>query len=764
MSEELSVVGRRLPRPDAALKATGAAQFTADIRLPGMLVGKVLRSPYPHARIVRIDTSAAEKLPGVAAVLTRDDVPEKSFTVFTFDLFTPWPFRPELKDQHVLSEKARFIGDPVAAVAAVDEATAETALALIKVDYEPIKPLISVSEATKEGSPRIHDHAERNAADRSIYAFPVGNVEKAMQEADHIVEQTFSTTRQRHGQLEPTTCIAHFGSDGRLTVWSACQTMHAAKRKIAELFDLPPGMVRWITPHIGGNFGQKLSLTAEPICIALAKKTGRPVKLQYSREEDFIATESRQPFVMTGKMGVRKDGTIAALHARGVLDAGAYFTQSRASATVGLGKFFGLYRCAHMAGEAEIVYTNTPVCGGMRGYGDAEMMFVLEQLVDMAAEKLGMDPVDFRLQNIRRAGEPSDPPYILIEHSALDKCIKRGAQMIGWREKRVLPKQGVVRRGIGMACNTHVSGAQSGLLEFSTAFVKLNADGSATVTVSPCEMGQGILGVLAQIAAEELGLRIENVNMVTGDTDVTGFDVGSHASRSTYVTGGAVVQAARQVKGQLLEGAAKALGVAADTLAVRDGRVYVRDAPEKGISVAEVTRNVTYNFKGENLNIAGKAANLPQKSPPFQAAFAEVEVDTETGQVKVLKVLVVADIGRAINPMTVEGQFQGGIMQGIGFALLEDFIFDPASGLVITDNFDGYRLPTVGDVPDIEVALVEEPVASGPFGAKGLGELSIIGIAPAIANAIYNAIGVRLTELPMTPERVLNALSGKGKG
>ncbi|MFC1938245.1 xanthine dehydrogenase family protein molybdopterin-binding subunit [Chloroflexota bacterium] len=761
MSQELSVVGKRLPRPDGAEKATGTAKYTVDIKLQGMLIGKVLRSPYPHAKILKIDKSKAEKLPGVEAVITAEDVPKK---LFNASIFIPELLPPQAKailDQYILNDKARFVGDAIAAVAAINARTAEEALKLIEVEYEELAAVFDPIEAMKPEAPRIHDFADGNIAQHVPFPFPMGDVKKGFEEADYIIEDTFRTSKQKHFQLEPGACVASFDANRRLTVWSPCQLMHAAKRKIAWLFDIPQAMVKWLTPHIGGAFGSGGAVYIEPICIALAKKTGKPVKLELSREQDTVARGSRQPTIATQKIGVRKDGTITALHTRVIADAGAYITLSGGATFFCMGWFLERYRCFNLDGEGDVVYTNTSVAGPMRGYGNPEAMFSLEQLIDMAAEKIGMDPMEFRLKNIKGSGEPSIPPNIIIENSALDECIKVGAERIDWKEKRNRIKECIKRQGLGMACSSHVSCAQSGILEHSNAFININADGSVIVSVSPCEMGQGILGPLAQIAAEELGLRYEDIKIVAGDTDATLFDIGSHASRSVYVIGNAVIGAAREAKGQLLERAAKTLGVSADELAIKDRLIYLRKAPEKGISVAEVAKAAIYNFEGQCLNISGKCSFSPPQSPPFNAAFAEVEVDTETGEVKVLKLVIAADCGRAINPMNVEGQYEGGAIQGLGFALTEDFVVDMNTGTTLTDNFNTYKIPRTPDMPEIEVILVEQPVHSGPFGAKGVGELAMICIAPAIANAIYDAVGIRVKELPITPERVLNALQAK---
>ncbi|MFC1979448.1 xanthine dehydrogenase family protein molybdopterin-binding subunit [Chloroflexota bacterium] len=758
MSQEFSFVGKRIPPPDRAEKATGSAVYGADIKLPGMLVGKVLRSPHPHAKIMRIDTSKAENLPGVKAIITKDDVPKKAFNV---TILPHYMLPPELRgdplDQYVLNDKVRFIGDAVAAVAATNESIADKALELLDVEYEELPAVFDPIEAMKPDAPKIHDFSEDNVSVHLSFPFPTGDVEKGFQEADSIVDATFRAMNQDHCPLEPTVCVASFDTDGRLTVWSPCQIIHPAKKVIAYIFDIPEGKIRWLTPHIGGAFGAKQSLTAEPICIALARKAGKPVKLESTRAEELTAFESRERVIQNGKLGVKNDGTITALQTKVIADAGGYLTHSSVTTFINMRGFLhGAYRCPNTAAEADVVYTNTPIAGGMRGYGDSGGVFTMGQLIDMAAEKVGMDTVEFVLKNIKRAGDPSLVPFLTLEDSGLEDCIKLGAEKIGWKGKKAKKKEGVKRRGIGMACGAHNTTAYPVAVEHSSATIKLNPDGSANLVVGSCEMGQGILGSLVQIAAEGLGINAGDIHVIAGDTDITQFDAGSHASRSLYVMGNAVLEAAREAKGQLLERAGKTLGVPVEELDVKESRIYVKSAPEKGLPVAEVAQNAIYNFEGESLNISGRSSlEAKQLSPSFIAIFAEIEVDTETGKLKVLRIVIAADVGRAINPMTVEGQLEGAAIQGLGYALTEDFAFDKNTGVPISDSLESYKIPSTLDLPNIEVILVDRPVPSGPFGAKGAGEIGLVCVAPAIANAIYDAMGIRVKELPMMPERII---------
>ena len=761
MSDELSVVGKRVPRWGAYDKVTGTAKYTVDIKLPGMLVGKVLTSPHPHARILRIDKSKAEKLPGVEAVITFEDVPKKLFNPDRSDLLLFHP-EGELKDMYVISEKARFVGDRIAAVAAVDTATAEKALELIKVEYEVLPAVFEPIEAMKPGAPTIHDFAKNNISLHMKFPVAWGDVEKGFQEADCVVEETFRTSKQHTSQLEPCACVASFGADGRLTIWSPGQHAFLQKRKLAEIFDIPEGMIRWITPHIGGSFGKYSGFGVEPICVALAKKAGKPVKLEYSREEDLFGTETRQTYVATGKIGVKKDGTITALQEKLIVHGGAYFTHNSSTTAVNMGGFTGLYRCPNVAAEADCVYTNVPTSGGVRGYGSGEGHCVLEQLVDRAAKKIGMDPMELRLKNIKKAGDPSSTG-LPMETCTLEELIKLGAEKIGWKEKKSKKKEeGAKRYGIGMGIMLDVSGAQPFNTQHRNAYMKFNEDGSANLIVSMSDLGQNIGGALAQIAAEVLGIRYEDIHIVTGDTDCTLFDTGQHASGSCYQLGNAVMRAAEEAKKQLLERAARKLEVAVDELEVKDRRIYVKSDIKKGISVGEVTKKAIYNFEGEHLDISGKGSFSPTENPPpLAAVFAEVEVDTETGEVKILKILDITDCGRAINPTTVEGQVEGGIGLSVGYCLAENYFINKQTGVLESDNFNSYKIPSALDMPETEVILYEEPASSGPFGAKGIGQSTIIPVTPAIANAIYDAVGVFITDMPVTPEKILDALKRK---
>ena len=781
MAGKFSVAGQRVPRRDAPDKATGAAQYTVDIKLPGMLYGKVLRSPYPHARVLEVDVSRAERLPGVKAVLTPKDLPNRLFNCAMSNaviegapvvaeagnkhhdqeggLTETAAFVGDVLDQRVLTDRARFVGDAVAAVAAVSEAVAEEALDLIEVRYEKLLAVFDPGEAMEPGAPQVHDAAEGNVVAHDSFGFGE-DVKKGFAESDYVVEGVFHTSKQKHAQLEPSSAVASFDPGGGLTVWSPAQAPQAMRKIVAGLFDIPEKNIRWFSPFVGGAFGHYTSLWAEPICVALAKKAGLPVKLAYTREEEFVTTDSRQPAVFTARMGVTKDATIKALTQEVVTDAGAYCCHAASTTAASMAWLLNLYRCENREAQADIVYTNTPYTGGMRGYGNPRGMFVLEQLVDMASEKIGMDPVEFRLKNIRGSHEPSWIPGLLVESSGARECLIRGAQKLGWPKKKARKKLGIKRRGVGVATCIHSSSAYPFLLERSDAVVKLNPDGSVHLLISPVEIGAGTVDTCAMIAAEELGLRPERIRVFHGDTDLDVVELGTFSSRSVYVLGMAVLQAARDAKTKALARAADKLDVSPEVLVVRDGSIYVHNAPKRRLSFAEVAADgASGDQAGETEGIVGHASHLPTNSPIFQACFAEVEVDTETGVIRPLRLVIAHDIGYAINPMAVEGQLEGGAIMGVGYALTEEFALDQQTGKVITDSFATYKIPSMLDCPRIDVILVETPVASGPYGAKSVGESGMICVAPAIANAVYDAVGVRVMELPITPERVLRELA-----
>ncbi|MBI4318335.1 MAG: molybdopterin-dependent oxidoreductase [Chloroflexi bacterium] len=755
----LSVVGRSVQRVDAVAKVTGEAEYVGDIQLGHMLTGKVLGSPYAHARIVRIDTSRARRLPGVHAVVTFEDSPKVRWNAAGFP-----PARGAMltEDQYILADKARFVGDAVAAVAAADDDTASEARELIDVEYEPLPAVFDLHEAMAQGAPLVHA-AEKNIS--RYLPFSRGSPEDGFREADYVAEDTYVTPRSFPCSLEPCgASIAAFDQSGRLTVWSSTQMPHLVRGIIAKAMNVPIGRVRVIKPFVGGAFGSRLGTVNEPICALLAQKAGRPVKLQYTREETFLATQCRHPSIICLKTGVKKDGRITARQMTAYLDTGAYATHTPSFTRPFAGFFLGMYTCVNARYDVYAVYTNSPPCGAYRGYGNPQVVFAVESQVDDIARAIGVDPLEMRLKNHPCKGEPG-PHGWPIESCGLEEAIQRGAASIGWNEKRG-GREGsgpTKRRGVGMAYMMHSSGTLPGLPETAGAIVKLNEDGTANLVFSSSDAGQGSATMLTQVAAEELGVRFEDVmiTLVT-DTDIMPFDVGSHASRSTYCSGNAVREAAAHARRQLLAQAGEMLEVSPEDLEVREGCIRVKGSADMYLTVGMVSREAQYGRGGHQ--IIGVASQEPPGNPPVYAAqFAEVEVDTRTGVVEVVRFAAAHDVGVAINPTNVEGQIEGALHQGVGYAITEEYRLDEKTGQPLQRDFRDYKLLTAVDMPEIDSIVVEAACNTGPFGAKSIGESGLVATAAAIGNAIYDALGIRLREIPFNAEMVLRALH-EGEG
>ena len=748
MAEEFFAVGKSFPRKDSLEKAIGDGLFGADIRMPRMLVGKILRNPYAHARILRVHTEKAERLPGVKSVLTAKNTTTRPFNSAVY--------QEQLENQRIFDDEVRFVGDAVAGVVAVNEEVAEVALGLIEVEYKPLPAVFDPVESMRPCAPRVHSTPDNNIAAHLDFGW--GDIDAGFKEADYVFEDTFSTSGQKHCQLEPDACIARYGLDGQLSVWTPTQEPHITRFKLARLFDLRESQVRIINPLIGGGFGARNALSIEPWCVAMALKVkGRPVRLQYTREEDFVTRVNRFPMIYNLKIGVKKSGSLVAMRADVVADAGAYATHVPGVVALSGSFLLSRYKCQNTKFLADVVYTNKQPAGAFRGYGNPQATFGLEVMMDRVAEQLGVDPVEIRLNNHLGVG---DIGLFQIPFSSvgIDECLKKGAEAIGWKEKMSRTNvQLTHRRGVGVAISTHGSGGWPAILEHTASLITINPDGSANLILGSTDMGQGCWTSLSQIAAEELGIRFEDIIVIRPDTSVSLYDSGSHASRQVYVAGTAVKIAAANAKRQLLERASKVLSVSVNDLEAKNGEIYIKNAPEKSVAIRQLAADSIVKM-GACGQIIGRSSYEPKSNAPsWQATFAEVEVDIETGQVKVVKLVVAHDIGRAINPAIVEGQIQGAALQGIGYTLTEDLLLTK-DGKIPNPNFTDYKIPSTLEVPDIEVILVESNDPTGPFGAKGVGEQGLVNVAPAIANAIYSAIGKRFKELPITPETILRVL------
>ena len=762
MQNELRVVGKRVPLKESYEKVTGKAEYCTTVSLPGMLVGKILRSPHAHARVLKVDDSKAEAIPGVKAVVSGKDVPQK---IYTLNVMTYQLPEGEPQDMFLFGNRVRYVGEAVAAVAAVNEEVARAALAAIEVEYEVLPAVFDIEGAVREGASLVHEQVPSNTPIPPTPVFCYGDIEKGFNESDVVVEGVFGTSKQIQAGLENACSVADY-SDGRLTVWSQIQLPHMAKRMIAYLFDLPESAVRVIQPYAGCGFGAGTDMCAEHIAAALSIKAGVPVKVKLYRNEDFSNRITREHIAKIHmKMGVKQDGTPKALQARYTGDAGAYACKIASGCGVALAANITEYEFESMHQEIEAIYTNHLACGAMRGFGGMQSSFVRETLVDEACEKIGMDPISFRKKYHRDVGGLGWFPDTAISSCGLDECLDVGAEKIGWKEKWGKDRSvGPVKKGVGVAAMGWLSGAQPMLLEHSNATLKFNEDGGCSLIVSPGNLGQGVAGSLAQIAAEAMGIDFDDVKVVLGDTDVTGFDIGTHASRGCYCIGLAVLKAAGMAKEKFLARAAAKLEVAAEDLVIEDKKIFVKSDPGKSVDYKDIAFDLIYNYERNCQQLVIHATVEPAEfAPPWQAGFADVEVDTQTGVVKVIQWVTAHDIGKAINPTVVEGQLEGGTSQGLGFALFEDPIISPENGAMLTDGFDKYKIPTTLDMPDHEAVLVELGDPTGPFGAKSVGESGLFLQAPAIANAIYNAVGVRMRDVPMTPEKVLAALKAKAQ-
>ncbi len=767
---ETKVVGKSINKIDGIYHATGVTEFTDDFFMFGMLYGKILRSPHSHALIKDIDTTEAKNLSGVKAALTWKDMTRNIHATAGQGYPEPSPY-----DTFVLDKKVRYVGDMVAAVAAESPEIAEKALSLIKVDYEILPSVFDPREALKEGAPVIHDEQEAHIPipveykpDRNIASsvdIKIGDIEKGFKEADFILEGTCHSHRAQHCAIEPHSTITYFDERGRLVIRTSTQVPFHVRRIVSFALNIPVKNIRVIKPRIGGGFGSKQEVLLERICAALTLKTGKPVKLTFTREEVFACSMSRHPQYNSLKTGVKKDGTITAIDLHVINDTGAYGGHALTVLCNGANKALPLYKCDNINFEGKAVYTNNPISGAYRGYGVPQTIFSLEVQIDEMAEKTGMDPLEFRKKNHIKMGETSPVFKALgegtegfdqyIETPGLEKCIEIGAKEINWHEKRKAhdTDKPYLKRGVGMACLLQGSGIPG--VDMASANMKINDDGSFNLLLGATDIGTGSDTIMAQIAAEVLSTDPEDIIVYSSDTDMTPFDVGAYACSTTYVSGGAVRKTAEGIKKQILEVAAKFLAAPVEDLLCENKKV-VWKKEKKEVTYKEIAVHSLY--LKDQFQIAFTGSNTTEQSPnPFAAHFVEVEVDIETGFVRVVKYVATVDCGTAINPKLATGQIEGAVLNAISFALTEEYKF-ASTGKMLNANFGEYKIFTMADLPEIVPILVPTFEPSGPFGAKSVGEIGICGALPAISNAIYNAIGVRFRESPFTPEKILKGL------
>ncbi|ANK76866.1 dehydrogenase (plasmid) [Ensifer adhaerens] len=757
---EFKIVGKSVKRDDVLEKVTGEAQYTGDIKLPGMLHGKIKRAAIAHARIKSIDVSKALAYPGVKAVLTHETVPR------VLHYGSPHPRSASCtKDQYILDDKVRFWGEGVAAVAAISEEIADEALDLIEVEYEPLPAVFEPEDAAQPGAPLIHDVGPGGNLVLDPVRVNRGDIDKGFAEADFVLEGTFAGGRPHPAYMEPNVCIADWDGSNKLTFWTSTQTSFMVRGILAEVLGLPLTKVRVLVDHMGGGFGAKQDLFQhEFLCALLAKETRRPVKMEFTRHETFVAGRSRHPCRIWLKQGFKNDGTLVARDMKLVYDSGAYGSHGPGVTIVGTTAATSLYRCENVRLEGRCVYTNTPINGAFRGYGVVQSYYALDIQMDEAAERLGMDPAELKLKNVVGAGDIAPSGHPILGHG-LEICLKHGIDVLDWkalwnRDRAPDPKRPHIRKGWGIGCEMHGSSAYPGIKEQGNATVKVNEDGTVTLLTGAAGLGTGAHTALAQIVAEELGVRFEDVGVIHGDTDVVPWDIGAFASHTTYLVGTAAKMAAGKVRAAVLARAAMKLQVSPDEIDLSEGKVFLIAEPDRSMTVSEAmgpSRGIPA------ANIVANGTYEPTKSYSFAAHFTEVDVDTETGIVEVKRVVPVHDVGRVIHPIAAQGQIEGGIQQGIGHTLTEDYVIDKKTGRSLNAGLVDYKMPLSMDMPDIETIILEAaPDPGGPWGAKGVGEDPIIAIGPSIANAIHDAIGVRFHHYPITPEDILKALREKG--
>ena len=761
---ELKTVGKPERRVDSVKLATGRGTFVDDIALPGMLHARILHSPHAHARIGRIDATPARSLPGVACVLTHEDVPRVPYTTAG----QGWP-EPSPYDTVMLDRKVRFVGDRVAVVAAEDPELAQRACEAIKVEYELLPAVFDPEAAIEPGAPLIHDEADAKGikdAARNLAAAleaEVGSVAKGFAEAERIFEHTYRVPYVQQSSIEPHIAITWLDEDHRLIVRTSTQVPFHVRRILAPLLGIPIRRIRVIKPRIGGGFGGKQEILIEDLCGMLTLRTGRPLRLEYTREEELSAARTRHPQILTLKSGVR-DGRFTAIELRVLENTGAYGTHALTVMSVTGNRALSLYRCPNLRYEARAVYTNLAVAGAYRGYGCPQGFFALESHVDEVALALGEDPLEFRRRNHVQQGDEQPIAAILgegreghkqvIRSCGLPQAIQLGAKAAGWGKKRKrADSDGPLRRGLGMAIVMQASGIPG--VDMGAASIKMNEDGSFNLLIGATDIGTGSDTMFCQIAAETLGVAVEKIIPYSSDTDMTPFDPGAYASSTTYISGRAVEKAARSVLAQILEVGGRLLKEDPARLRAHDGKVCAKDG--RFVTYEQVCLSSLY--QENQFQIMGTASHMSYDSPPpFAAVFAEVEVDTETGLLRVLKLVEAVDCGQVVNPQMAEGQVEGAAIQSLGYALYERMPFD-AAGRMQFRSFRDYTIATATDVPEIVTILVPTHEPTGPFGAKAIAEIPINGPAPAIANAVAQAVGARIRELPLTPDRVLAALA-----
>ncbi len=755
--EGYSVIGKSVPRVDALAKVTGKTIYASDFFLPGMLHAKILFSNRPHACILNIDTQSAKDLPGVCAVITSKDTINK-------------PYGGYLKDKLIFAaDRIRHIGEPVAAVAAESEEVAQKALSLIKVEYQDLQPVFTVEAALDKDAPVLHpDIASYNCdfpyirygnvcADASL---ELGNVDKGFSESKIIEEDSFYCRPMHQAYMEPYACVASYDQNGVLIVYTSTQQLSVCHHELAAGLGLPMTKIRVIPLCMGGGFGGKLGSRFEHIAVLLTRKTKHPVRLALTRKEDFISSHGRATYTIKLKAGVTEDGLIHALSTDLLVDTGAYSDEAIGEAMVALAFSMGPYRIANCSGRSRAVYTNNPDWGCMRGYGGLQISYAMEVFIDRVAALIGMDPAEFRLKNLAEEGDPT------LTGQRLNCVSIRETLEAALKESNYYERKSHLgpNRGIGIAAHM----GESGLLG-SSAVVRLNEDATISVLTSTVDIGTGTHTALCQIVAEVLSVPVDDVHIASLDSDSAPYDVGSFASKTIFDAGNAVRLAAEDLRAEMIELASEVFECnQADVLWI-DGRAQKKTKPDERLELQALAGISLYVRHGPLLGRGSRVSMLPFPTPPgkgfgnsptgsflFGAHVAEVEIDPDTGKTEIVNYVACHDVGQVINPQGIEGQVHGGVLQGIGYGLMEELKVD--GGEIINPSLSTYLIPTAADIPQIKTVIVEKPDPKGPFGAKGVGEPPSVLPMPAIANAILDATGIRINEIPMTPEKLFHAI------
>ncbi|HYA92029.1 MAG TPA: molybdopterin cofactor-binding domain-containing protein [Thermodesulfobacteriota bacterium] len=767
---DFTILGKELIKVEAIDKVTGRLKFSGDMFFPNMLHMKILRSPHAHARVIEIDTSKVKRLKGVKSIITFRDVPK--FRPMHQFLHMPWVM---YYDSFLLEETVRHVGDRIAAVAAITPDIAEEAIELIRVEYEGLEAVFDPLRSIEPGAPVIHDFVRRGEKRIEVKnnivstrEIEIGDVKKGFSEADLVLENVFKTSRPNNAPLERSVVVCIPETGGKLQVYSTTQGIHPLRMNLASSLGLPLHKVNVHRSYLGGSFGAHIHMGfIEPLAGFLALRTGQPIRAEKSREEMFLSC-GRHPMIVRLKTGIKRDGRLVAQLIDLIDDTGAYAFSGESKMVLAAGFSMSMYRCPHQKFMGKTVYTNTPPLTAMRGAGNPQVHFAVESQMDIIAKELNIDPIALRLKNHIREGDTffgqGHDVVCQVQSCGTEQLFKEGSERIGWKNKKEAPHRPWMRRGIGLAKGFHTSGCGSPepskfIMDYSGAILKMNEDGSISLISACADAGGGTLTGHAAIVAEQLGIGLESVSIYNGDTETTLFDVPTHASRGTYGSGLAVEAAVQKVKETLFEWGSRIFETPVERLQVGHGKVWVADDPERCLSFEEVSRTGQYKGWG---TIMAEASIRPTACPPhFTVFFVEVEVDTQTGEVRVLRAVGGADVGTVINRPAVEGQIAGGLHMGLGFGLLEDTVIDRETGKVTNPNFSDYKIFTALDMPTFEAILANTFEPTGPSGAKGIGEGVTNPVAPAVCNAIYDAVGVRIKELPVTPEKILKALKQK---